>query len=238
MIYDHFAMECIWDHLIGNELKVNPTEYPVLATYAPQDYFGALRCRMCEVFFERLSVPSLNLGLNAALSLHASGRATGTVIDSGAENTYIVTIYEGVANMDALCKTSIGNSHVTEALWSSLLKRGFIFLPSEHQKQFVDDTKKASAFICHSDEVVYRRQVGKSTDQALKLPNGQDMQCGTAASQSAEGLFFPSIYGFTDAPINVKLYTTLLDSRYNQRTELSENVVLVCQSPESNRYTF
>jgi hypothetical protein len=65
-------MEKIWHHTFYNELRVAPEEHPVLLTEAP-------------------------LNPKAVLSLYASGRTTGIVLDSGDGVTHTVPIYEGYA---------------------------------------------------------------------------------------------------------------------------------------------
>ncbi|VYS55263.1 unnamed protein product [Arabidopsis thaliana] len=75
-------MEKIWYHTFYSELRVAPEEHPVLLTEAPLNP-KADREKMTQIMFESFAVPSMYIGMQAALSLHASGRTTGTVLDSG-----------------------------------------------------------------------------------------------------------------------------------------------------------
>ena len=38
---------------------------------------------MCEILFEQFNVPAMYVAIQAVLSLYASGRTTGIVLDSG-----------------------------------------------------------------------------------------------------------------------------------------------------------
>merc|ERR1712168_1071955 len=58
-------MEKIWHHTFYNELRVAPEEHPVLLTEAP------------------FNPPAMYVAIQAVLSLYASGRTTGIVLDSG-----------------------------------------------------------------------------------------------------------------------------------------------------------
>lgn len=97
-------MEKIWEHLIGDQLGVDYMDSPVLSTHCPI-FPSVIRTMACETFFEKLHVPSFYFAANAVLSLPASNRTTGVVLDSGGEVTYIVPIHEGVTIRDAICNS-------------------------------------------------------------------------------------------------------------------------------------
>ena len=57
----------------------------------------AIREEFVSLMFEELKVPSLYMGNQAVMSLFATGRTTGTVLDAGEGVTHTVPIYEGYA---------------------------------------------------------------------------------------------------------------------------------------------
>jgi len=96
MIVEFDNMIKIWDHLMSQELKISPEIYKFLITEPPKNS-KENREWICEHFFETYNAPKLYLCIQAVLSLYASGKTTGTVVDCGDGISHTVPIYEGYA---------------------------------------------------------------------------------------------------------------------------------------------
>ena len=75
-------MENILHHTFYNELRVAPEENPVLLTEVPLNP-KANRERMTQIIFETFNVHAMYMATQTTLSLYASERTTGLVMDSG-----------------------------------------------------------------------------------------------------------------------------------------------------------
>ena len=124
-VTDWKAMEQVWHNTFFNELRVSPEEQSVLVTEAPVNSFEQ-RKRTLEHMFEIFCTPSVYIGNTAVLSLYASGRTTGCVVESGHTSTHVVPIFEGYAMPHTTKKLKWGGANITQHLAELLSEKGFV----------------------------------------------------------------------------------------------------------------
>ena len=79
-------------------------------------------------------MPALHTSIQAVLSLYASGRTTGIVLDSGDGVSHAVPVYEGFAMPSSIRRIDVAGRDVTEHLQTLLRKSGYVFHTSAEKE--------------------------------------------------------------------------------------------------------
>ena len=80
IIVDLDQMKNIWSHLMNTELRVSPEDHRIFMTEPPKNP-KKNRSELTKMMFEEFHVNKFYLQTQAVLSLYASGKTTGTVVD-------------------------------------------------------------------------------------------------------------------------------------------------------------
>jgi len=200
-------MEKLWYHTF-NGLRVSPEEHRVLIADTPLNPKPD-REKMAQIMFEKFNIPGFYVGSQAVMSLYASGRTDGLVLESGYGVTHAVPILEGYSVDDKILRVEVTGSDLTENLMKLLSEKDI-----STEKETARDIKEKLCYVAMDSEQE------QAEEKSYELPDGQTLTIGEERFRCPEALFQSP--GIPEAIFNSIIK---FDLDTNTRNVLYKNIV-------------
>lgn len=178
-------------HLIAG-LQVASEEHPVLITEAP-DANRADREKLVQLLFESFNFPAVCTASSSVLSLYATGRSTGLVVDSGAGKTHIGPVWEGYGLKHFLRRVDFGGDDLTAELQLRLRSEGYPF-STPGDVRVVERVKEEMLYVAtNAEKEKAFSEESRSIERFYTLPDKQELYLNDARFMIPEVLFSPTM---------------------------------------------
>ena len=191
-------------------------------------------------------MPALYTSVQAVLSLYASGKTTGIVLDSGDGVSHAVPVFQGFAIPNSIRRIDVAGRDVTEHMQQLLRKSGRVFHTSA-EKETVKHIKETTGYVALDPAKEEKEWAGARTDVKsveYVLPDGQKLkvswiqvpqavheltccvQVGAERFRAPEILFNPEIIGLEYPGVHQIVVEAIHRTDMDLRKSLFGNIVL------------
>jgi len=224
-ITDWMGMEKFWQSVLFNKLKVDPKNHPVILAETPLNT-EENRNKIAHILLEKIGVAALFIVIQPSLSLYASGRTTGCIVDIGEGVTKIVPISEGYVISHAIQLMDIAGQDITRYLIRLLREAGYP-LTSTTEKNLAIDIKETLCYVA-SDSNMKNELMNNSgnLEKIYETPEGEEMKIREARFIAPECMFQPYIIGKEIDPLHESIIKAISSCDMNLHRDLYNNIIL------------
>lgn len=134
----------------------------------------ANREKMSQIMFETFNSSAVYIAIQAVLSLYASRRTTGIVMDSGDDVSHAVPIYDGYVLSHAILPFILTGRDLTNYCMKLLTERGYSFTTFAERKIVRDVKEKLCCIALDFENKICKTITSSSSSlgKSYELPDG------------------------------------------------------------------
>jgi actin beta/gamma 1 len=208
--------------VVGDENEGDEDCTGVLLTEAPMNP-KENRERMTQIMFETFTARRFYVAIQAVLSLYASGRTTGVVVDCGDGVSHTVPIYEGYSMPHAIQRINLAGRDLTDYI-CKILQESKITLTTTAERE---SAKKIKEDLCYVSMNFSEEVDGfQGKEKQFEMPDGTVVTVHNQMIRCPELMFRPSLDGKEMMGLHELTKKTVNDCDLDVRKDLLGNVVM------------
>ncbi|EGR27852.1 hypothetical protein IMG5_187570 [Ichthyophthirius multifiliis] len=176
-------------------------------------------------FFENYNTPALFIAVQGVLSLFASGKTTGIIIEIGDGVTQIVPVFEGYSLQYAQQRIDLGGRNITE-YFNYLLRRSGYYFHTSAEFEIIKKIKEKKCFVSLVNQGDDKNYDTRGIVDTVTLPDGNTMTLTFEKQKAAEILFNPSLIGLEYTSISDLLIRSVQKVDIDLRNTLYQEIII------------
>ena len=213
-------LENLWTYTIYDVLKVCPDECFSVITESPLNP-KKYREKSIEILFELFNFEGVYLASKSLLSLYATGRTTGCVVDSGHGASFSVPIYEGYASPHTIQHLDLGGRHLDSFLNKILFEKGYEFT-TPLELELISEIKETLCVV-RPDMKFKPKEVDFKVHP---LPDDSVVRLSTERYTIPEAIFDPKLIGLEKDGLHEIVFKSILKTSSDIRKDMYSNIIL------------
>lgn len=223
-VEDWEDMEKILDHVFANELQVSPEGQNIIVLQPPLTP-SSQRDALTRLLFDTFNVPGVFLANGSVCSTLAAGRFTGLVVDIGAQELFVVPVFDGYALPHTTLRINLAGEAVTDYL-TTLLNERQDPITETMGREIMRDLKEKKCRVA----LDFQRELDTldldGVAEPYDLPDGNVFYICNELLRAPEVLFTPSLLGKEFGGIHEQVYQSIARCDVALQPDLWRNIVL------------
>jgi actin len=228
VISDFDAMERLWNHLFFNELKIKPEAHNVFLTESLLTS-NSDREKIAEIMFEKFSVFNIHMEPQPVMTLFATSKSSGVIIESGESMTHVVPIYESYIIPQGVRICNIAGNNMTNSLYtftkdklSKLNVGNPLHMTKRIKEKFLELKLDGLDYQTEYSRII-STDIIPNNENSFKLPDGNIIPIGDERYLVPELLFNPVE---DTKPLQEVIYESIKSVDIHIRKDMFNNIIL------------
>lgn len=181
-------MERIYEHVFTKELKADLKEHKVMITETTLN--PKIKEKITKYMFETFNIPGLYVTNPSMLSLYASGKVTGIIVELGERFSHFMPFFVGYSLPSSDINQNFGGNDLTEYMVRALQEEGYN-LGNKSSKLIANKIKEKACYV----SLDYEKELKSVEPFDYELPDGKHVIIKSSRLTCPEILFRPDAFG-------------------------------------------
>lgn len=235
-IADWPGMEALWQHVLVDEVtapyNIDLSTQTILLTDTPTSSAKVQlgqRQHAAKVMFETYNASGFYMANTAAMTLFATGRTTGVVVDVGESVTSVTAVLDGYSPPEGIYRTQMGAVDIDNYLLEMLKKRKYSMQTYPEKDAVAAKIREKLGYVALDWKAELNKIQANTLCVPYQLPDGQTIELGSEIVAAPEVLFSPGLANRTNVFVSAPVPSTADSKTFNAPSPATLGQVAVDQ---------